>query len=267
MLGVFNLRNSKYMVVWGGEVNHQTCRSSLKAKLKFLVENYFLTSLAGFITNVVSDYQKIKGRAKSCAEHVNIRAFYPSNIVSDCRPKKVFQSEVFNVMVGVSALKRNNHLEAVDLISAFDNRYLNVFFPMSYGRVDLPYMSNVKRYARFKLKSSNVVFLEDFMKYDEYMNFLSSIDVAFFLSDHQQGLGNLNQLLACGAKIYIKKESDYKEIYDAVGVKLYDVGDLSFDVNCSVMNNNKKIIMAINGETNNINDIECFFRRVEESGD
>src|SRR5690606_3405679 len=97
-----------------------------------------------------------------------------------------------NILVGNSADPSNNHLEILDKLLPYKDADIQIYTPLSYG--DQDHAKLVSEYGK-KLFSEKFSPVTDFMKEENYLNFLCSIDIAIFNHKRQQGMGNITTLL------------------------------------------------------------------------
>ena len=60
----------------------------------------------------------------------------------------------------------------------------------------------------------------DFMKFDEYMKFISNIDIAIFAHKRQQGLGNISSFLSMEKTVYLREDVTTYEDFINLGIKI-----------------------------------------------
>jgi hypothetical protein len=71
--------------------------------------------------------------------------------------------------------------------------------------------------------------LREFMPYDDYLEFLSTIDIAIFAHDRQQAMGNTITLLGMGKKVFIRKGISQWRLFNKLGVKVFNIENLSVE--------------------------------------
>ena len=223
----FPLGVKKYIAVWGGEINHRYDNTLMK-RTKRLIDILFFRRMTGYITALNADYSKIKDLFGGCGDWINLPAIYPSNIISSTNFRE--RVAVKNILIGASNLKRNRHIDVINKIASMPVPDDAIYhFPFSYGGEEKGYLESVKAVAVEKL-NGQAIFYESFMPFEEYLNFLSKMDAAFFISTAQQGLGNINQLIAFGAQIYVEKGSDIDKFYGNLDIILFDWNKVDFEI-------------------------------------
>ena len=70
-----------------------------------------------------------------------------------------------------------------------------------------------------------------------------NIDIALIAHNHQQGMGNLIQLLGLGKKVYLNSETSQWNLFQHLGIKVYDINvNIDLNINAEELENNKKIV-------------------------
>jgi hypothetical protein len=85
--------------------------------------------------------------------------------------------------------------------------------------------------------------LLDFLPYEDYLNIIYNIDIALFAHNRQEGMGNLIQLLGLGKKVYLNPETSQWNLFQNLGIKVYDINrDIDLNIDSEELENNKKIV-------------------------
>lgn len=95
------------------------------------------------------------------------------------RPIHRKNSKYINILLGHTANPWNKHFEALNNLSKFRDENIRIYIPLSYG-VDRDYANSVKEYAN-KLFGNKAICIFREMNLENYIRFLWSIDVAYFL--------------------------------------------------------------------------------------
>lgn len=244
-----------YLVLWGGEV-HFIKQSTLKDKINHKLNNLFMRFMDGFITYLKADFElaiKLSGNKSAC--WVNIQSVYPSNVART--EFLIDKNAPLRILIGASALKGNRHFETIDLLAnaAFDGE-LEYIIPLSYG--DREYAEQVIAYANSKLPGK-VKPLTDFMSIDEYTKLLSTIHIAFFMHTGQQGMGNIRNLLALGANVYMNRESISYTYFSELNFKVFDIHTVTKITFESDMGANIELARELFSREKLLQDTERFF--------
>lgn len=209
-----------------------------------------MKGIINFITYLNADVELVR-KFNPIARMINLGGFYPSNSVL-VRDNAFFERQVvidnnINILLGVSALERNNHIYMIDMlashISGYQKKQIKVFIPLSYG--DSDYAQKVITYACSKLGDDVVHPMLDFMAFDKYIEFLATIDVAMFAHDGQQGMGNIRNLIGSGTKIFIKKNSVTWDYLSKLCFNVYDVANINLEIDDELMIENIKLSKKI----------------------
>lgn len=211
-------------IIWGGDLYSFEERNylSIKNRIFYKIEDYVKGNLGYYSTVVEGDYklaQKYYG-----AKGIYYKGFnYPSNLYKKIKLEDN-KDEVLNIQIGNSAYKTNNHLEILNKLEKFKKNEIRLFCILSYG--DKEWAKEVIKYGQEKFGEKFIPIL-DFMQFDEYMKFISKIDIAIFAHDRQQGVGNIVSLLSMRKTIYIKKDVTTYEMLKEKGIKILDFNELS----------------------------------------
>lgn len=227
-----------YWIMWGGDLYSYNDRK--KKNLFYNIENYIKGNLKGYITQVEGDFQlaqewfKANGKFYYCFG-------YPSNLYKKVDLKKMEKSELW-IQIGNSADPSNNHLEILEKLSKFKNMNIKLFCILSYGGNE-EYKNQVikKGLELFKGKFYPIL---NFMEFDQYMNFLSSLDIAIFAHNRQQAFGNITSLLSMKKTVYIKETVTTFKTLKEMGIEVKSFEKLinleKIDEN--ILETNRKII-------------------------
>ncbi len=123
-----------------------------------------------------------------------------------------------NIMVGNSADPTNNH---ADILIRLKNLHIGdrkIFVPFSYAG-SLSYKNKIKVLGK-EFFGDNIIFLEDFMEYNEYRKILSSCGFRIFGHERQQAIGNIAMSFRAGCKVFLSKTSIIYKHYVPSGLKI-----------------------------------------------
>lgn len=228
-------------IIWGGDL--YWCKFSnfklLKNKIIFYLEKQIVRGLKGVITHNKKDYKLaekwfgFKGKWYDCF-------FYPSHLYKENKVETVKKEELY-VQIGNSADPTNNHEYILKKLVKHKDEKIKIFAVLSYG--DMGYAEKIIKKGK-EIFGSKFFPIVDFMKFDEYMEFLKKIDIAIFAHDRQQGVGNIISLLSMGKTIYMKKHISSYVMLNELGVKILDVRSMEKleKLNEKILEKNKKIV-------------------------
>lgn len=181
----------------------------------------------GFIASPVEDeFNHIREIYKTNAQY--LFAFYPSFV--DYReirlPETHRNDSTLNILVGNSAYPTSNHLQAFSLLEKYAGQPVRIYCPLSYG--DKKYAEEISTAGK-KIFGDKFIPMLDFLPFDKYVEFLSTIDIAVMNHDRQQALGNILTLLHLGKKVYLRQEiTSYKSL-KKLGFSLSTISSLQTD--------------------------------------
>lgn len=211
-----------YWVVLGGDLYaYNATQKTLWWRFKELLRKVVIRHIGHLVTYIDGDvalaqsWYGAKGKQHRCL-------MYPSNIFQDVVIPHV-QSGCLNVQVGNSADPSNEHLAAFEALAQQGEKAINVYAPLSYGE---------PAYAQSVVKAGRAAFgehffpLTEFMSFEQYLQFLASIDIAVFNHRRQQAMGNIITLLSLGVKVYMRRELSSWQVFEQYGIRIYDIDHL-----------------------------------------
>lgn len=128
------------------------------------------------------------------------------------------------VLLGNSGDPMNNHMDAIKYFKS--GRFVDskVICPLSYG--NKPYIVFIEKLLNNKL-GSRFIALKTYMKRDDYVRFLSTVDVVVMNHNRQQAFGNTITALCLGKPVYMKKKSVVYSLLKDMGLRhVYDINEL-----------------------------------------
>ena len=241
------LLEKSYWVMWGGDFYFPHKQNREKKEL--------IKRVAHLVTGTKGEIEYVQKHYGATGEH--IKAFvYTSNLYKET-PLIDKKDDSINILVGNSANPTNNHLEIFDKLLEHKEKKINIFTPLSYG--DFRYAMRVMKsgYEYFGERFKPII---DFMDEDKYNKFLSTIDIAIFNHNRQQGMGNIITLLGMGKKVYMRSNVTTWDLFEYNGIKLFDVDAISVDLlQSSVGDKNMSRVKEIFSTTNFIDELRYLF--------
>ncbi|MBK1813063.1 TDP-N-acetylfucosamine:lipid II N-acetylfucosaminyltransferase [Clostridium sp. YIM B02505] len=229
-------------VIWGGDLKKR--KSSYK--LVEYIDDYlkkFSTKRFGYISTLVeNDYDIAKAAYMVRGEHKKAIYINPITLsfLDDIKNSHKNREDIINIQIGNSADASNNHIDAIDKLSKYENQNIKIYCPLSYG--DVEYAKEVIEYGKSKFKEKFVA-ITNYMTPRQYGEFLGKIDIAIFNNDRQQALGNIFALAYLGAKIYMRDDTTmWKDLVHNEKYKFYAIKDIpSINFNSFSEVNNESI--------------------------
>ncbi|XID91108.1 TDP-N-acetylfucosamine:lipid II N-acetylfucosaminyltransferase [Paenibacillaceae bacterium WGS1546] len=199
------LLKKSYWIIWGGDLYWYKSRTrSLKSNLKELLRKFIIRNIAGLITPVKGDYELAQKWYGARGKYY-YSFMYPSNLYKeyDLNQVKKENDVTVYVQVGNSADPSNNHIEVFEKLKNYNNKSIEIICPLSYGINE--YRDEVIKLGKklFGIKFRPIITM---MTHNQYLHFLSTIDVAIFNHNRQQAMGNIITLLGLGKKVYIRSD-------------------------------------------------------------
>ena len=144
---------------------------------------------------------------------------YPNSLYKDLKLDNFFSNkDELYIQIGNSGDPENNHYDILNKLSKFKDDRIKIYCILSYGGSEV--------YKRDLIKYGNEIFKEkfipilNFMKLDEYMKFISNIDIAIFAHKRQQGVGNISSFLSMEKTVYLREDVTTYEDFINLGIKI-----------------------------------------------
>lgn len=195
-----------YLYFWGGDkFSHQT--GIKKFKKKYVVSNaYAVINIIPEEKRYMKNNYRIKGKY-FCA------LYYSQSICTTLNKLRLCKNDdkdYVAIQVGNSATETNNHISILKELIKFKDENIKIFVPLSYG--DKNYRRKVIEFGK-QAFGEKFVGMTDFMKEENYYEFMNNMDVAIFGLKRQQALGNINALMFLGKKVFLKRGSVLAHYY------------------------------------------------------
>ena len=128
-----------------------------------------------------------------------------------------------NILLGNSATSWNNHLDVLKVVLATKQKEQKIIIPLNYGNM------KYKKWLLPKIKSSDVIILNDFMPPKEYFDIVNSCSYAVFGMIRQQAMGNINYALSKGIKVFLYENSVIYQNHKELGYAVYAIDEINKD--------------------------------------
>ena len=212
-----------YWVIWGGDLyQYKTSKASWRSRLKEPFRRLVIRRVGHLVTYVKGDVELARQWYGAKGTHHEC-IMYLSNVVD---PKMTVESgpvsdhDGLKILLGNSADPSNNHIEALERLLPFKNHAIKIYAPLSYGDQD---------HAKKVISQGKVWFgdkfvpMTDFMPFEQYLEFLKSLDIAIFNHKRQQAMGNTITLLGMGKTVYLRSDVSQWELLNNEGITVLDV--------------------------------------------
>lgn len=244
--------------MWGGDLYYFFKNKNIIHKK---IDEYVKGNFYGYITYINDDYELAKKWYKAKGKYFKC-FIYPGNLY-----KKIeiinFQKKELYIQIGNSADPSNNHFEILNKLEKFKHENIKLFCILSYG--DKIYAEKVVEHGE-KIFKEKFIPIVDFMPFEDYMKFLSEIDIAIFAHKRQQGMGNIISLLGMKKTIYMDKNVTTFVTLKEIGVSiksLDNIEDLS-KFNNFILEKNEKIIKQVFSKETLLKDTKNYLYESEE---
>lgn len=208
-----------YWVMWGGDLYvHQLGERNCKWKIREFFRRPIIKNMGHLVTYIKGDYELAqkwygaKGEYHECF-------MYTSNLYKEYDvPQKQYNG--INILVGNSADPSNNHLEVFDKLEPFKDQDIKIYAPLSYGNQEYAQTIIEQGQQRFGDKFEA---LTEHMPFNQYLEFLGTIDIAIFNHKRQQAMGNTITLLGLGKKVFMRSDVTQWAFFKSHGIAVYDI--------------------------------------------
>lgn len=218
-----------YIDFWGGDYTCFRIRYFWKNLMKIKTmhsRRQLIRQCRGWILEMKGDYDEIR-RAAGIDKKAWVAPILSPRDVENRElfvTKKRKPEETLMILLGNSAALENCHIEIIKKLAHLKNENLRLICPLSYGGSE-KYIHKVIREGK-KQFSDKFVPIIDFMPKDEYFDLFKGIDVAIYNNNRQQGMGNIEEMLRQGKKVYMRTTTPMWDWYSGRGQKIYDVKEL-----------------------------------------
>lgn len=226
-----------YWVVWGGDLySAQNKTSNRKVRIKEWMKKKMIPHFGGVVTLTEGD-QKLVRKWYDYSGDI-YQTSYPIPLQRVGMKEKLANrmnlgNNPINIVIGNSATVTNHHFDALDKLKKFKNCNIHVYLPLAYGFEGWEeYRKKVCTYAEEIFGKDKVTPVVSKMSGEEYTDFMRKMHIAIYNNDRQQAMGNIAIMLAAGAKVYIRTDTNMWNHYLALNQKLYniaDIEDMSFE--------------------------------------
>jgi len=214
-----------YWLIWGGDLyDHKLEKKTWVWFKNEAFRRFVIQRLGHLVTFVEGDvclarkWYGASGRYHECN-------MYTSNLYSG-EPPRIKNTGTINIQIGNSATWENEHIEVLARLAIYKDEDIKIFVPLSYGVPDC-----AERVVEFGERIFGEKFhpISTYIPAQQYLSFLSEIDVAIFNFRRQQGMGNIINLLGFGKKVYLRDGTTHKEFFDKGGISVYSTSAISLD--------------------------------------
>ena len=217
-------------IVFGADIYiHKKKNKSLSDKMFEKMKQHIAPKIPYISTFSDGDWELV--RKWYGAKGQNLKVSYP---LAGCNAKLVEElsktqkeDNAVNIIIGNSATETNQHIQALDWLAKFKDENIRIHLPLNYGLGDYKtYANKIIAYAINIFGEDKVFPLTEKLSGEDYLKYLNSMNVGLFNNNRQQAMGNITQAVLCGAKVYIRKDTNMWEHYRSLGCQLYDIEEI-----------------------------------------
>ena len=133
------------------------------------------------------------------------------------------KNDRLRIVVGNSATPTNNHVDAIEKISA-SGLQADLIIPVGYG--EPKYVRFLKKNTDF-YKIGSIEFVETFMGFEEYVRLLASADALVMNHIRPQGYGNIFMTMYLGKPVFLNAKNLSLSDLNTAGLQWFPLSDLA----------------------------------------
>lgn len=225
-----NILNKLYIDFWGGDYTIYRFRNFWFQRQHYLEMRFGALELirrcAGWILEMEGDYQEIRRHAGVDKRSFVAPILTPDDVIEKpltITRKRADSDNIYNIWLGNSGAIENCHRQILLRLAHLKNQCIRIYCPLSYG--NRTYAAYIERLGKFIYKEKFVA-IKDYMPKEEYFALFNSIDVAIFNNNRQQGMGNIEEMLRQGKKVYMRRTTPMWNWYRKRGNTIFDTREL-----------------------------------------
>lgn len=148
--------------------------------------------------------------------------YISEDILEKCKDKK-HDNECINILLNHSASLSGMHKDGLDALSKFKNEKIKIYCVLSYGNEQ--YAKEIKEYGE-NIFGEKFIPIFKIMNTNEYIEFLSNIDIAVMCFENNMAANNIRILLYLGKKVYIKRVYGIWDFYEKMNFIMNDFSNI-----------------------------------------
>jgi len=146
-----------------------------------------------------------------------------------------------SIIVGNSGYPTNNHLDVLEYM-ILKNIKANIYIPISYG--DRRYIDFLKQTLAGYV-NGKIEFMDKYMSFDEYLDFLGEADALVMNNIRPQGYGNVLMMLYFGKPVFLNDKNISLDDLRLNGIVTNDWSEMNSVLNLKKSNQNKEAIIKL----------------------
>jgi len=154
--------------------------------------------------------------------HMPYARLRADEILNDAKNNPPEKDGILNIALYHRGTFEGNHIEILKKLERFGDK-IRVYVPLSYG--DAEYIEKIKKYIKENCKD-NVIIVDKFMEYEEYVQFINKMDVGIFDCTTSTALGNITVYIFLQKKLLLNRNGVIKKAFDEENIPHSFVDDL-----------------------------------------
>ncbi len=210
-----------YWVIYGYEIDDNLVKIRRTFLEKF-IRSFVFKRVYGHITHIEGDSELLNRHYKSGAVFF-YSPIYLSNVVRETEQKPArdgSRESTVNILAGNNTSPTNNHESIFKMLLPYKGADVMIYCPLSYGLYN-DYRDYIIDLGRDYF-GDRFIPLTEFMRADDYLEFLRNIDIGVFNHQRQEGMGVIIQLLNLGKTIFMNSTTTSYKSFINRGFKVFD---------------------------------------------
>ena len=207
-----------WWVIWGKDLYlyHLSEKKPLPLKMYEAFRKPVMRDIAHIVATMREDYDLAREWYGAKADFTPCYELYPyADDYGDGAPARCAEGKL-TLLLGNSASRTNEHLDAIDLLATKTENIRKVFCPLSYGG-SRRYAERVRNHGREALGDLFEP-LMDYLPFEEYKKIWESTDVGVFNQKRQEALGNIFSLIMKKRTVYLRPGMPMSRFFARLGV-------------------------------------------------
>ncbi len=200
---------------WGSDAQYRSIKGepvqNLIKKILTPVKTHTVQSFYAVGTSNTVDEIDIR---QAVGDVKTFRLTYTSSDVDTLREmvKHVaHKGTTINIMVGHRGSEEDNHIHILESLRKFQEEDISIHLILSYG--DPKYIESVEKYVH-RYWPEKLIIHKEFMKFEDYVIFLSQIDIAIFDGIGSYALDNIQWMIEMEKTIVLNRYGVIKKAFD-----------------------------------------------------
>jgi len=246
-----------YWLVWGGDLyTRVTDKRNVKWWIMEMARRFSVPRFGFIVTSIDGDYQRVVDWYGAKGKRIPVFTYPAGCLDFQLKRKNSERAGRTKILVGNSAFPSNCHDWVFEQLSGISNDDFDVICPLSYG--DNEYAEKIEARGK-ELFGERFKAIRDFMPYEEYVGYLSEVDIGIFANNRQQGLSNIRLLVAMGKKVFVNPEVSSFQHLQKQGVKVFDINSMDLDPVFPESDRNAELMLSLYSRSTLKHNLEILF--------